>query len=230
VQLGENKRITLAGMAKGTRMIHPRLATLLCVITTDLAIEQRLLQQALQHSVERSLGRLNLDGDSSPNDSVLILANGTADVPAVADGSRELAAFQEALDALCADLSQQIVRDAAGSGKILSVRVRGAANEEMARQVADSIACSRAVRSVARRDRADWGSILAAIGASGAELRPELLGIQLGGIVVLQEGQVTPHDPAAIMQACSVAEIELTIDLNAGPAELTIWTCTWHDE
>jgi glutamate N-acetyltransferase/amino-acid N-acetyltransferase len=230
VQLGEGQRVTLAGMAKGSRMLHPRLATLLCVITTDLTIEQRLLQQALQQSVARSFGRLNIDGDSSPNDSVLLLANGAAEAPPVADGSRELALFQEALDALCADLAQQIVRDAAGSGKILCIRVRGAGGEEAARRVADTVACSRAVRAAVRRGSGDWGALLAAVGASGAELRPELLALQVGGVTVLQDGQAAPYDPAALMQAFSTPEIELTIDLSSGPAEQTIWTCAWHDE
>jgi glutamate N-acetyltransferase/amino-acid N-acetyltransferase len=230
VQLGEGLRVTLAGMAKGSRTLHPRLATLLCVMTTDLAIEQRLLQRALQQSVERSFGRLNIDGDSSPNDSVLLLANGAAEAPPVADGSRELAAFQEALDALCADLAQQIVRDAAGSGKILCIRVRGAGSEEAARRVADTVACSRAVRAAVRRGGGDWGALLTAVGASGAELRPELLALQIGGVTVLQDGQAASYDAAALMQAFSTPEIELAIDLNGGPAELTIWTCAWHDE
>ncbi len=230
VQLGEGKRVTLAGMAKGTRMVHPRLATLLCLITTDLAIEQRLLQRALQQSVARSFGRLNIDGDSSPNDTVLLLANGAAEAPPVADGSRELAAFQEALDALCADLAQQIVRDAAGNGKIISIRVRGAAREEVARRVADAVACSRAVRAALRRGAPDWGPLLSAVGASGAELRPELLGLQIGSVTVLQDGQAVPYDAAALVQAFSTPEIELTIELNSGPAELTVWTCTWHEE
>jgi glutamate N-acetyltransferase/amino-acid N-acetyltransferase len=229
VQLGEDQRVTLAGMAKGSRMLHPRLATLLCVMTTDLAIEQRLLQRALQQSAARSFGRLNIDGDSSPNDSVLLLANGAAEAPPVADGSRELAAFQEALDALCADLAQQIVRDAAGSGKILCIRVRGAGSEEAARRVADTVACSRAVRAAVRRG-GEWGALLTAVGASGAELRPELLALQIGGVTVLQDGQAAPYDAAALMQAFSTPEIELTIDLNGGPVEQTIWTCAWHDE
>jgi glutamate N-acetyltransferase / amino-acid N-acetyltransferase len=231
VQLAEGQRVILAGMAKGTRMIHPRLGTLLCVITTDALIDQRLLQSCLQQSVARSLNRLNLDGDSSPNDTVLILANGAAGGAPIAEGSRELAAFQEALDALCADLTQQIVRDAAGnSGKIISVRVRGAASEEVARQVADAIAASRSLRSALRRGICDWGPLLAAVGGSGAELRPELLDLRVGGVQVLQEGQAIAYDGAAALQAFSNPEIEFGVDLNAGPVELNVWTCTWHEE
>lgn len=231
VQLAEGQRVQLAGMAKGTRMIHPRLGTLLCVLTTDAAIDQRLLQACLQQSVARSLNRLNLDGDSSPNDTVLILANAAAGGPPILDGSRELAAFQEALDAICVDLTQQIVRDAAGnSGKIINVRVRGAASEEAARLVANSVACSRALRSALRRPIYDWGPLLAAVGASGAELRPELLDLRVGGVLVLQEGQAVAYDSAAALQAVAGPELEFVIDLNAGPVELNVWTCTWHEE
>lgn len=232
VQLREGQRCTLAGMAKGTRLIHPRLATLLCVLTTDAAIDQRLLQKALQQSVARSFNRLNLDGDCSPNDTIMILANGAAEeAELIADpASREFVAFQEALDAICADLAQQVVRDAAGSGKIIQVRVRGAASEEGARKVADSVAGSRAVRAAVRRGTPDWGPLLAAVGASCAELRPELLDLRVGGIQVLNEGAAVPFDLGAAVQVFTAPEIEVTIDLHAGPVELSVVTCTWHEE
>ncbi|GAB4444420.1 MAG: bifunctional glutamate N-acetyltransferase/amino-acid acetyltransferase ArgJ [Chloroflexi bacterium OHK40] len=230
VQLREGQRVTLAGMAKGTRMIHPRLGTLLALLTTDLAIDQRLLQRALQQSCARSFERLNLDGDSSPNDSVVILANGAAEGPPVGDGSRALAAFQEALDALCADLASQIVRDAAGSGKIMSIRVRGSASEEAARRIADRVAGSRSLRAALRRGTPDWGTILAAVGASEVEFRPELIDLRLGGMLVYQQGQAALYDQVNAVQIVSSPEIEITIDLNTGPAEYTVWTCTWYEE
>ncbi|NTU84174.1 MAG: bifunctional glutamate N-acetyltransferase/amino-acid acetyltransferase ArgJ [Chloroflexales bacterium] len=231
VQLRDGQRCILAGMAKGTRLIHPRLATLLCVLTTDLAIDQRLLQQALHHSAGRSFNRLSLDGDGSPNDSVLILANGSAgNAPITNAGSREFAAFQEALEFLCADLAQQIVRDAAGSGKIINVRVRGATSEESARLVVDAVTRSRALRSAVRRGIPDWGLLLSAVGSSCAEMRPELLDLRVGSVLVLHEGMVAPYDNHAAVQAFSGPEIEFTIDLNAGPVELTVVTCSWHEE
>jgi glutamate N-acetyltransferase/amino-acid N-acetyltransferase len=231
VQLREGQRGVIAGMAKGTRLIHPCMATLLTMLTTDVAIEQRLLQRAVQQSVERTFNKLNLDGDSSPNDSVIILANGAAENPPISDpSSREFAAFQEALDALCGDLAQQIVRDAAGSGKIISVRVRGAESEETARQVADAVAGSRAIRSGVRRGTPDWGPLLAAVGACRAELRPELLDLRVGAVQVLGQGSVVGFDQTALMQAFSGPEVEFSVDLNLGPVELTIFSCTWHEE
>jgi glutamate N-acetyltransferase/amino-acid N-acetyltransferase len=231
VQLREGHRITLAGMTKGTRMIHPQLATLLSLITTDVAIDARLLNRALQQSVARSFNRLSIDGDSSPNDSIYILANGAAEGPPISDvGSWEFGAFQEALDHLCADLSQQIVRDAAGNGKMIQVTVRGATNDDNARKIALAVVRSSAVRAACRRGAPDWGTILAAIGASGADLRPELLELRVGGLLLMQEGLPVTHEPIAAVQAFSGQEIQLVIDLHLGPIETSMWTCTWSDD
>lgn len=231
LQLREGQRCTLAGMAKGTRMIHPRLATMLCVITTDAAIEQRLLQRALQHSVTYSFNRMNVDGEASPNDAVIMLANGAADARPINDPtSREFTAFQSALDVLCADLAQQIVRDAAGSGKIVHIYVRGASDEPSALAVADKIAQSRSLRATLRRGMPEWGSIMAAIGASSVELRPELIDIRLGSVRVLHEGAGTPFDMTSALQAVSGPEIELTVDLNLGPVEVHVLSCTWFED
>jgi glutamate N-acetyltransferase / amino-acid N-acetyltransferase len=231
VQVREGRRITLAGMAKGTRMIHPRLATMLCVLTTDLPIEQRLLQRALQHSVEGSFHRLDLDGDPSPNDAVLLLANGAAEGPLVSDAtSREFGAFQEALDELTLDLAQQIVRDAAGSGKIIQVTVRNAANEEMARLVAERVAESSAVRAACSRGQADWGTIYAAVGASCADLRPELFDLRIGNLIIMQGGTLVPFDANLAIQHFTSPEIEIGVDLHLGPAATSLWTCTWNND
>ncbi|MGQ9482045.1 bifunctional glutamate N-acetyltransferase/amino-acid acetyltransferase ArgJ [Chloroflexus sp.] len=231
VTLRNGPRFTLAGMAKGTRMIHPRLATMLALITTDLAISQPLLQRALHQSVERSFNRLNIDGDCSPNDSVIMLANGAIDHPPITDSSTwEFGVFQEALDFLCADLAGQIVRDAAGSGKVIKVVVQGAADEVTASAIAHTVARSGSVRAACRRHSSDWGALLAAIGASNVELRPDLLDLRIGTVPVMLRGAPIPFDPTMLMQTMSGPEIELLIDLNLGPAETTVWTCTWTDE
>lgn len=231
VQLREGHRITLAGMAKGTRLIHPQLATLLALMTTDVSIDARLLNRALQQSVNRSFNRLSIDGDSSPNDSVFLLANGAAEGPMISDASSwEFGAFQEALDHLCADLAQQIVRDAAGTGKMLQVVVRGATSEENARRIAQAVVRSSAVRAVCRRGTPDWGTILAAVGSSGADLRPELLEIRVGSLALMQEGLPLTHEPIAAVQAFSGQEITILIDLHLGPIETNMWSCTWSEE
>ncbi|MBX0330337.1 bifunctional glutamate N-acetyltransferase/amino-acid acetyltransferase ArgJ [Oscillochloris sp. ZM17-4] len=231
VQLGEGHRVTLAGMAKGTRMIHPRLATMLCMITTDLAIDQHLLAQSLSHSVGRSFNRLNLDGDCSPNDTVMILANGAAEGPPITDaGSRAFAAWQDALNQLCYELSQQIVRDASNGGKIIQVTVRGAPDEEYARKVCDVVARSSALRAACMRNTPDWGTLLAAIGSSEVELRPELLELRIGHVVLMLEGLPCAFDQAMALQLFTSPEIDFMIDMHLGPAEATVLTCTWAEE
>lgn len=231
VQLREGRRITLAGMAKGTRMVHPQLATLLCLITTDLAIDIHLLNRSLQQSVARSFSRISVDGDTAPNDTVLLLANGAAnDQPIIDASSWEYGAWQEALDALTADLAQQVVRDAAGSGKLITVNVRGAANEAAARQIAQTVARSTSLRRTVAAGKPDWGILVAAVGASGTDLLPELLELRIGGMVLMQEGVPVSFSEATALQLFSSTEIEFLVDLHMGPGAATVWTCTWHGE
>lgn len=231
VHLREGRRITLAGMAKGSRMVHPQLATLLCLMTTDLAIDVRLLTRSLQQSVGRSFSRLTLDGDASPNDTVLILANSASEGPPILEASSwEYGAWQEALDALTAELSQKIVRDAGASGKIIQITVRGALDEGNARHVAQTLACSRSIRYTCQQGTPDWGTILAAVGASGIEVRPEMLDLYIGDLLLMKEGLPVSFEESLALQLFSASEIEFTVDLHLGPGSATMWTCTWHEE
>lgn len=227
VSLREGRSIVIGGMAKGSRMVYPRLATLLCVLTTDVAIDARLLARSLDQSVGQSFGRLMVDGDTSPNDGVIALANGAADVPPIVDASSwEYGAWQEALDALCADLAQQVVRDAAANGKFIQVHVRGAFSEANARQVAQTVAQSASVRWACANSVADWGGLLAAVGSSGVDLRPDLLELRLGHVPVMLDGVPVKFNSAAVVQALSGPEIELVVDLHVGTGGATVWTCT----
>lgn len=231
VQLRDGQRITLAGMAKGTRLIHPQLATMLCVLTSDVNMDARLLQQSLQQSASRSFNRLSIDGDMSPNDTIYLLANGSTEGPPISDpNSREFAVWQAALDQICADLAQMMVRDAATNGKVLQIKVHGATSEEHARQVAQAVARSQALRTACLSGTPEWGLLLSAVGASGADLRPELLELRIGPIAVMLEGQCAAFDYGQALQIFSAPEIDLTVDLHLGPVETTLWTCTWHEE
>lgn len=231
VQLREGRRITLAGMAKGTRQIHPKLATMLCIITTDLAMDVRLLQRSLQQSVSKSFARLNIDGDSSTNDAVLLLANGAAEgMPITDSSSREYGAWQEALDALTADLAQQIMRDATGTGKMVQIQVRGAVDEEQASKIADTIASSASVRRACVQGEADWGALLTAVGSSETELRPDLLELRIGNIPVMLEGAAVEFDASQIAKHMSGPEIEFVVDMHMGIGSTVVWTCTWGGE
>ncbi len=227
VSLREGRTIMLAGMAKGGRMVHPRSATVLSVITTDAQIDLRLLTRSLEHSVAKSFGRLSIDGDTSPNDAVLVLANGASGVAPIVDaGSWEYGAWQEALDVLCQDLAQQIIRDAAATTRFVQIHVRGATNDEHARLVAQTIARSESVRWAIARGTPDWGSIMVAVGASGAEMRPDVLEIRIGTYIVMIDGTAAHMNNAALTQVLSQPEVELMIDLHNGTGIATIWTCT----
>jgi glutamate N-acetyltransferase / amino-acid N-acetyltransferase len=174
-----------------------------------------------------SFGRLLGDGDANPNDSVILLANGAAEVAPITDAaSSEYGAWQEALDALCADLAQQVLRDATAGGKVVQVCVRGAASEAAARQVAQSVARAPAVRRSCAHATPDWGGMLVAIGASGVELRAELLELRLGSVLVMLDGVATHFDTYAAVQALSGAEVELFVDLHMGAHAATVWTAT----
>lgn len=227
VSLREGRSVTIAGMAKGGRLAGPRLGTMLAVLTADVAIDTRLLARSLEQSVAQSFGRLALDGHASPNDNVVLLANGTAENTPIIDASSwEYGAWQEALDALCADLAQQVLRDAATSGKTIQVYVRGAASEVAARQVAAAIAHAPSVRWACAQSVPDWGGMLVAVGASGADLRPDLLELRLGAVPVMLEGIPARFEPAAAVQAISGPEVELTADLHMGTHSATVWTRT----
>ena len=230
LQLRDGRRVTLAGIVKGSRMIHPRLATLLCIITTDLPIEQHLLARSLNQSVSRSFGRLNLDGETSPNDAVLVLANGAVEGPPISDpNSWEFGAWQAALDDLTADLAQQVLRDAAGNNKVIQIHVRNAVDEATARAVADMVALSPSVRNACMQGDPDWGALLAAVGAARVEFRPELLELRVGNLLLMREGMPQAFDHDMAVQLFTTPEIEFTIDLHQGPAATTVWTCTWHE-
>ncbi len=227
VSLREGRSVAIGGMAKAGRLAHPRMATTLALLTSDVAIDTRLLARSLEQSVALSFGRTMLEGDPSPNDGILLLANGAAaNEPIVDAGSWEYGAWQEALDAICADLAQQVLRDAAGAGKIVQVHVRGAASEASARQVAQAVARSSAVRWACAQALPDWGGILVAVGASGAELRPDLLELRLGPVAVMLEGMPARFEPATAVQALSAPEVELTVDLHIGLHAASVWACT----
>lgn len=227
VALRPQAHVVVAGIAKGGRPAHSAASAILALITSDIAIEARLLTRSLNQSVEQSFARLALDNVPSPNDSVIALANGASGTDIIADEhSREFAAWQEALDTLCVSLAHQVLRDAAGNGTIVQVVVRGAANQGDASLLARAVARSAAVRWACAHSVADWGGILVAVGASGVELRADLLELRLGPVPVLVDGVATPFDSEAVRPVVSGPEIELTVDLHIGSHGATVWTCT----
>jgi len=228
VRLGE-RMVTIGGMAKGAGMIHPRLATMLAFLTTDAAVPAPLLRMALRQAVERSFNVISVDGDTSTNDSVFLLANGQAGgAPLTADDDA-FHRFTEALTVVASDLARLIVRDGEGATKLVTVAVRGARSPADARRVMSAVMTSPLVKTALYGGEPNWGRILAAAGRSGAALVPDRVEISIAGIPVASGGQGLPGALARAAEAMAQSEYEILIDLHLGSGEATGWTCDLNE-
>ncbi|MER2598355.1 MAG: bifunctional glutamate N-acetyltransferase/amino-acid acetyltransferase ArgJ [Caldilineales bacterium] len=213
---------TLLGIAKGAAMIHPNMATMLGVLVTDAALDAATLHALLRGAVERSFNAITVDGDTSTNDTVLLLANGAA-------GPVDTDAFAAALAAVCTDLAQQIVRDAEGATKFITVRVTGATTAADARQVAQTIATSSLVKTAVYGGDPNWGRVLAAAGRSGVALDPQQCALWFAGdggapYQTVAQGVPCAYDESVAAAIFACQELEIHLDLGAGTAEATLWT------
>ncbi len=217
-------RVRIAGIAKGSGMIAPDMATMLGYIFTDAAIPRNALQAALSDAVRTTFNAITVDGDTSTSDTVLLGATGRSAVD-VSSGEA-LRAFREALHAVMMDLALQIVRDGEGATKLVEIRVSGAADEADARRVASAIANSPLVKTAVAGEDPNWGRIVMAVGKSGAQADRDRLTIHLGEILVAQQGWVADtyreEDGASYMKQ---PEIVVSVDLGLGEGESTMWTC-----
>ncbi len=213
-------RFTLTGIAKGSGMIHPNMATMLGFLAIDAAIPGPDLQQALRHAVDRSFHQITVDGDTSTNDMVILLAGGREALP---ETLRE--EFREALTEVCAELARAIARDGEGASRLVEVRVEGAASIGDARQAARAVAGSSLVKTAVYGADPNWGRILAALGYSGAEFRPEDVEIRVGAVVVCQDGTPLDYDEEQARQEMLGQEVRLYAHLGAGSACATAWGC-----
>jgi len=217
----DGKPFRIGGMAKGSGMIAPNMATMLAFLTTDARVPAELLRQMLASAAERTFNRVTVDGDSSTNDSVFLLANGEsgATVPEAGAG-RE--AFQEALLHVAGELARAIVRDGEGATKSIEVRVAGALTEEEAQLCARAIAESQLVKCAVGGGDPNWGRVVCAAGYSGAELQPELTRVDIGSVTVFRDGLPTGADAASELGG---SDVLIRVHLGAGQAEGAVWTC-----
>ncbi len=227
--------ISLVGLAKGAGMIHPNMATMLAVITTDAWLTTEAAQIALARAADVSFNRISVDGDTSTNDTVLLLANG------LAGGSRiepETPAFENFLDALteiAIELAQAIVRDGEGATKFVTIHVHGLKDEQEAHRVAEAIATSPLVKTAIYGGDANWGRILAAAGYSGVDFQPDAAELWITGGVdentylpklqLVSRGMPIPYDEAAASERFRQPELWIDLKLGDGPGEVTMWTC-----
>lgn len=217
--------VTIGAMAKGSGMIHPNMATMLGFVTTDADVDAAALRAALKEATEASFNMITVDGDTSTNDMVLVLANGLAGNPRVTPGTDLYRAFAEALTAVLTHLAKEIARDGEGATKLIEVRVRGARSTADARMAARAVCGSSLVKAAVFGEDANWGRVLAALGYSGAQFDPGKVDLWLGDVQMMRAGEPLSFDEAAAARVLSGKEVVLTADLHAGEAEATAWGC-----
>ena len=222
-------RVSVGGMAKGAGMIHPDLATLLAVLTTDAAVPTALLQPLLQRVADSTFNCVTVDGDTSTNDSVILLANGAAGGAPLQEGA-DLALLEDAVFEVCDSLAEQLVADAEGSERYFRVSVAGAANPDHARQAARAVAESPLVKAAVHGGDPNWGRVVAALGRSGATFTLDRCGVAIGGFTVFERGAPTPIDLELIADALRARRINIDVELGAGEASGHAWGCELSEE
>lgn len=223
----DGKPVNIGGMAKGSGMIHPNMATMLSVIVTDAVIEPKLLQAALTRAVNLSFNRVTVDGDTSTNDTVVILASGRAGhAPLTGPEQSSFGVFVAGLTQLCTQLARAVARDGEGATKLVEITVRGAATEAEAEAAAKTVATSPLMKTALFGNDPNWGRALAAIGRSGAQVDPAQVNLWLGDFQLVKQGEPLDFDAEAASRWLSGAgEVTLVADLGVGQAQATVWTC-----
>jgi glutamate N-acetyltransferase/amino-acid N-acetyltransferase len=219
--------VTIGGVAKGAGMIHPNMATMLAILTTDAAVPAGVLQEALEASVERTFNRISIDGDTSTNDTVLLLANGASHI--TLDNGESLARFARALEFASGELAKMIVRDGEGATKFVEILVSGAIDAAAAHAVAETVATSPLVKTALAGGDPNWGRILAAAGRAGVPLDQSRLSLEVANpgqtpLRIVTNGSPTTYRESAAAAIFAQPEINIQLDLGQGLAEDTMWT------
>lgn len=226
----KNRTGTMTGICKGAGMIAPNMATMLCFILTDIAVEKRTLSKALKDSVRKSFNRITIDGDMSTNDTALIMANGMLANSEIKENSASYKIFKKALDEITYELSRLIVKDGEGATKLITIEVKGAADEKEAEKAAFSVANSNLVKTAVYGNDANWGRIMAALGYSGIKFNDENVSIHLGNIKVVNKGTGAGKDAEANNYLKNNSEVSILINLNKGAASAKVLTCDLTEE
>lgn len=217
--------VTMAGVAKGSGMIHPNMATMLAFITCDANISSATLQAALSQHVETTFNQITVDGDTSTNDMVLVMANGCRQNEEILPDTEEFEKFSKMLRYLMADLAKKIAKDGEGATKLIEVNVRHAKDERSGRMIAKSVVGSSLVKTAIFGQDPNWGRILAAIGYAGADVSVDNIDIWIAGIPVMKASSPVTFNPEETSDAMAGELLILTIDLHDGDAEAQAWGC-----
>lgn len=225
------KTVTIAGIAKGSGMIHPNLATMLCFIVTDANISAPMLKKALFTSTERSFNNITVDGDTSTNDMILCMANGAAGNKRPASGGKDQKKFQACLDVVARSLAKQVVRDGEGATKFVELEVRNAKNPVEAKRAAMAVAKSSLVKTALFGEDANWGRIMAALGCAGVDMDESKTDIYFGKAKLVEkglgQGKIAEREAALALKQ---REVQIAIDLHKGKGSATVWTCDMSGE
>jgi glutamate N-acetyltransferase/amino-acid N-acetyltransferase len=217
--------VTVGGVAKGSGMIHPNMATMLAFVTTDAAVEKKSLQNALNGATERTFNRITVDGDTSTNDMVLLMANGAAGNEPLTQSSPDYPAFEEAVEAVMGGLAKEIARDGEGATKLIEVVVEGAKEEVSAAALAKAVVGSSLVKAAAYGEDANWGRVLAAMGYAGVPFDPEGVEIHFGPVKVFEKGEPVAHNTAEANATLAGDEVIITARLGEGKGSASAWGC-----
>ena len=229
VTLG-GKQVRFGAIAKGSGMIQPNMATMLAFITTDAAIDGKLLQKALSEVVEISFNMISIDGDMSTNDMAVVLANGAAGNAKITAEGADYEVFKATLAEICKGLSQRIASDGEGATKFLTVHVTGTKSFADAKTIAMSVAKSPLVKTAFFGEDPNWGRVICAVGYAGVPMNPETTVVKFGGIPVYAHGVGADYDEAALKKVMGEHDIVVDIDMGMGTQEATVWTCDFSYE
>ena len=224
------KEVRFGIIAKGSGMIRPDMATVLCFITTDADIDGVLLQEALSEVIELSLNMISIDGDMSTNDMAIVLANGAAENPKIIEKNADYEVFKAALLALCQGISEKIAADGEGATKFLTIYVKGAKSFADAKTVGMSVANSPLVKTAFFGEDPNWGRVICAVGYAGVPMDPNRTTVKFGGIPVYADGVGVPYDADALREVMTSHDIVIEIDLGDGEEEAKVWTCDFSYE
>lgn len=223
------KEVTIGGMCKGSGMIHPNMCTMLAFVTTDVNISKKLLQEALSADVQDTFNMVSVDGDTSTNDTLLVLANGQAGNPEITEKGADYDVFVEALHYVNETLAKKIAGDGEGATALFEVKVIHADNKEDAKTLAKSVITSSLTKAALFGHDANWGRILCALGYSGAKFDPEAIELYLessaGKILIFKDGMAADYSEEEATRILSCSEVTALVDMKMGEAEATAWGC-----
>ncbi len=223
-------RFIIGGIAKGSGMIHPNLATMFCFLTTDASVELGFLRAALQKSAALSFNMISVDGDTSPSDTVLLMANGLAKNEPITAGSPQAEIFQQALDSICIHFAKMLARDGEGATRLIEATVSGAKSLDEARLAAKTIIGSSLVKTAVHGGDPNWGRIIAAVARSGAEVSEAKIDLSIGKIAVLKGGKPLDYKEEDVSRIFKGEEVPISVNLNLGAGSATAWGCDMSEE